>query len=96
MICLTCFVSTSALQAKEVQHNMRVDGITCHFCVASSAEELKKIDGVVGVDSDLESGIIKVCANDSVQFTDETLTRLFESKGFTYKSKQTIDACEEA
>ncbi len=87
-------LNNTTLQAKEVQHNMRVDGITCPFCVATSAKELKKIDGVIHIGSDLKNGIIKVCSDESVQLTDEALTELFLNKGFTYKGKETIDTCD--
>ncbi|MBL4596794.1 MAG: cation transporter [Robiginitomaculum sp.] len=82
--------------AADVQYNMRVDGITCPFCVATSAKALKKIDGVKKVSSDLENGIIKVCADENVKFTDEQLTKLFVEKGFTYRSMEKQKQCDPA
>jgi len=80
--------------AKNVQHNMRVDGITCPFCVATSVKELKKIDGVININADISKGLIKVCANENLKLTDAQLKTLFLNKGFSYKGKQTIDSCE--
>ncbi len=80
--------------AAEVQYNIRVDGITCPFCVATSAKALKKIDGVNTVGSDLEKGIIKVCADEKVVFTDEQLTKLFIEKGFTYRGVNKQEQCD--
>lgn len=82
------------VKAKDVQYDMRVDGITCPFCVATSAKALKKIDGVKSVDSDLEKGIIKVCADENVVFKDEELKKLFIEKGFTFKSMSKKERCE--
>lgn len=82
--------------AADVQYNMRIDGITCPFCVATSAKALKKIDGVKKVGSDLENGIIKVCADENVKFTDEQLTKLFVKKGFTYRSMEKQQQCDPA
>lgn len=87
------FVSGNALAA-DVQYNMRIDGITCPFCVATSAKALKKIEGVKEVSSDLEKGIIKVCADEAVKFTDEQLTKLFTEKGFSYRSMEKQESCD--
>ncbi|PCK07300.1 MAG: heavy metal transport/detoxification protein [Alteromonadaceae bacterium] len=78
----------------DIQYNIRVDGITCPFCVATSAKALKKIDGVKRVKADLENGIIKVCANDSLEFSDSQLSTLFIEKGFTYRSKEKQAQCD--
>lgn len=91
-IAVTLLISGNALAA-DVQYNMRIDGITCPFCVATSAKALKKIDGVKSVDSDLKEGIIKVCADEKTTFTDEQLTKLFVEKGFTYRSMEKLDQC---
>lgn len=80
---------------KDVQYTLRVDGITCPFCVATSEKALKKIDGVKGVSSDLKGGTITVCADaEKVAFTDEQLSKLFLGKGFTYKGMETAAQCE--
>jgi len=86
------FVSAAAMAA-EVQYDLRVDGITCPFCVATSEKALKKIEGVKHVSANLETGVISVCTDDTVVFTDEQLTKLFLDKGFTYKGMTKLDAC---
>ncbi len=47
---------------------------------------LKKIDDVKSVSADFETGVITVCADESVNFTDEQLKKMFLNKGFTYRS----------
>ena len=42
----------------------RVTGMTCDHCVQAVTTELSKIDGVAGVDVDLESGDVKVTSAD--------------------------------
>ncbi len=91
---ITAF-STGAFAA-DIQYNMRIDGITCPFCVKTSATALKKIDGVKEVGSDLEKGLIKVCADEKTTFTDEQLTKLFTEKGFTYRSMEKQEQCDPA
>lgn len=80
------FLVSSAAMADDVQYDIRVDGITCPFCVATSERALMKIDGVHTVGSDLETGTIFVCAASGVAFTDDQLKQLFLDKGFTYRS----------
>ena len=77
----------------DVQYNIRVDGITCPFCVATSERALKKISGVHAVGANLETGTIFVCADSRVTFTDPQLKELFLDKGFTYRSFEQAAEC---
>jgi len=79
--------------AENVQYDLRVDGLTCPFCAATSEKALKKIEGVTKVSTDLDAAIISVCAAENVNLTDEQLTKLFKKKGFTYVSKTKQDTC---
>ncbi len=83
-------------RADDVQYDIRVDGITCPFCVATSERALKKIAGVHAVGSDLEAGTIFVCADSQVTFTDAQLKQLFLDKGFTYRSFEKTSGCSVA
>lgn len=91
------FLLASALTrialADDVQYDIRVDGITCPFCVATSERALKKIAGVRSVGADLEAGIIFVCASAQVTFSDAQLRQLFLDKGFTYRSYKKTSGC---
>lgn len=82
-----------AAHAGDVQYNLRVDGMTCPFCVATSEKALRKMDGVKAVSTNLEAGVISVCADESVEFTDEQLRELFLDKGFTYRGMTKQDGC---
>lgn len=79
--------------AETVQHDLRVDGMTCPFCVATSERALNKIDGVEAIATNLEDGIIHVCTDAGVSFSDEELKELFLKKGFTYRSQSTSRTC---
>ncbi len=43
-----------------------VTGMTCQHCVMSVTEEISELDGVTGVDVDLESGAVTVLADREV------------------------------
>ena len=90
---LVAFAFTSTALADDVQYDIRVDGITCPFCVATSERALKKITGVHAVGSNLETGTLFVCADSRVTFTDPQLKQLFLDKGFTYRSFQKTLGC---
>ncbi len=83
-------MGTAPAFADNVQYTLRIDGISCPFCVATSEKALKEIEGVNDVKSDLKEGTITVCADaEKVAFTDEQLTELFKQKGFTYRGMET-------
>ncbi len=90
---VTFAVTITAALADDVQYDIRVDGITCPFCVATSERALKKIEGVHAVGSNLETGTIFVCADSRVAFTDDQLKQLFRDKGFTYRSFKKTSEC---
>lgn len=79
--------------AKDVQYNLRVDGMTCPFCAATSEKALKKIQGVHAVSTDLKKATISVCAAEEAEMTDAKLSKLFKKKGFTYVSKTKQEQC---
>jgi copper chaperone len=82
----------SALAA-DTEYKLQVDGMTCPFCVATSEKALKKINGVKDASANLETGIIKVCTDGSVNFTDAQLKDMFLEKGFTYRSMTKTQTC---
>ncbi len=90
---LVALALTGTALADDVQYDIRVDGITCPFCVATSERALKKIEGVHAVGSNLETGTIFVCADSQVTFTDTQLKQLFLDKGFTYRSFEKTSGC---
>lgn len=94
LIIAAAVLTAAPALAKDVQYLLRIDGITCPFCVATSEKALKKIDGVKAVKSSLKDGTITVCADDGkVTFTDAQLTEIFKKKGFTYRSMEITGAC---
>lgn len=96
ILLLVAFALSGTAVADEVQYDIRVDGITCPFCVATSERALMKIAGVHAVGSNLETGTIFVCADSDVAFSDAQLKQLFLDKGFTYRSFEKTSGCSMA
>ena len=90
--CCFCVVANPSAEQWR-QYDIRVDGMTCPFCVATSQRALEKIVGVQAVASNLERGEMSVCVDDRVVFTDEQLKKLFASKGFTFRSFTASRSC---
>ncbi|PHS24567.1 MAG: hypothetical protein COA85_08050 [Robiginitomaculum sp.] len=82
--------------AADTGYKLQVDGMTCPFCVATSEKALKKINGVKDASANLETGVINVCTDGSVRFTDDQLKALFLEKGFTYRSMTKTNTCSAA
>jgi len=77
----------------QVQYDLRVNGMTCPFCAATSEKALKKVEGVTKVSTNLDTATISVCADEATDMTDEKLAKLFKKKGFTYVSKTKQETC---
>jgi mercuric ion binding protein len=82
------------ITAADTTTAIRVDGMTCPFCVATSEKALQKIAGVKSVVTNLDEGLIEVCATDQSKLDDETLKKLFLDKGFTFVSSQVTVGCK--
>ena len=88
------FALNLSVQANElIQYDLRVDGMTCPFCLATSEKALKKIQGVRYVSSNLDSATISVCGPASLEFDEAELSDLFKTKGFTYRSLEKQKNC---
>ncbi len=90
---LAFLILSSSAAFADTRYSLRVDGITCPFCVATSEKALKKIKGVKSVTSNLKAGRFSVCVAPNVELTDAQLKSLFRSKGFTYRSMRRQGAC---
>jgi len=77
----------------QVQYDLRVNGMTCPFCAATSEKALKKVEGVTKVSTNLDTATISVCTDGTTDMTDEKLAKLFKKKGFTYVSKTKHETC---
>ena len=90
----TAAIFTNTANAKHlIEYSIRIDGITCPFCVASSENALKKIDGIQTISTNIETGTMTVCAEPTVVLEDAELEKLFLKKGFTYRSISQSDSC---
>ena len=89
----TLLISNTINAADFKQYDIRIDGITCPFCVASSETALKKIDGIHAISTNIDTGTMTVCTEPSLVLEEDHLKALFLKKGFTYRSLTESDVC---
>lgn len=74
------------LWAACTHYEMRVDGLACPYCAYGIEKKLTAINGVQGIDVDLDAGIVRVDVNGGVELTEAAMKQLFNDAGFTYRS----------
>jgi len=82
------FWSANVLAA-EVHIQLGVDGMSCPFCVFGIEKQLKKIDGVEDVKSDLAEGKFWVRVSGADVLSEDAARLLLEDAGFTLRSFET-------
>jgi len=84
-VLLLMFLSFGAFAA-DTQYIMRVDGLACPYCAYGVEKKLSAIDGVQGIDVDLNTGIVQVSVADGVVLEEPAMKQLFRDAGFTFRS----------
>ena len=82
-----------AYAANSKVYHMRVDGMTCPFCAATSEKALRAMPGIKSVRTNLKKGVITVCAAPSARLSASKMKVMFAKKGFTFRSMSTGKAC---
>ena len=93
LLTLAFLISTTTNADDRIEYQILIDGITCPFCVASSENALKKIEGILAISTNIETGTMTACSEPSLILEDSQLRKLFLEKGFTYRSFTQSDGC---
>ena len=80
---LTLLLFTSQTLAADVHYHLVVGGLSCPFCVYGVEKKLKKLEGVVEIKSELETGEFFVRVDNGVSLSEETIREIVTSAGFT-------------
>jgi len=87
-VILLAITMNGAALAAGTQYTMRIDGLACPYCAYGIEKKLKKIEGVVEIDIDLNAGIVRVSVADGVELTGAQMKKLFSDAGFTFRSME--------
>lgn len=88
LILLTTLLWSGATLAAGKLYELRVDGMACAFCAYGIEKKFTKMDGVEGVDINLQKGLVQVKTRADKTFTKDELKTLIHDSGFTLKSLQ--------
>ena len=91
ILAFNAMAATAAMAGES--YSVKVDGMTCPFCVAKVEKTLKAMPGVASVSANLKAGLISVCATPPAQLTSDKVKSLITSAGFTFKKLSKNGAC---
>ena len=91
-IILSTLIASPALAAN-IGYDLSIGGITCPSCVGSAEKDLKAIEGVSSVKTDIDVGKISLCADERVKLDNEQLKAMFAERGFTFKGMTKREGC---
>jgi len=86
-------LAASPALAEEIGYELSISGITCPACVGRAEKDLKAMEGVSSVKTDIDAGKINICANEHVKLNDEQLKSMFAERGFTFNGMTKHDGC---
>ncbi|MEQ8504374.1 MAG: heavy-metal-associated domain-containing protein [Rhodospirillales bacterium] len=80
------------ISAKETgtAYALGVDGLACPFCGYGVEKQLMRIDGVISVEIDLESGTVTTTMAAGRTLGKDTAQKAVEAAGFTLRSFQEL------
>ncbi len=87
---LTLLFFTSQTLAEDVHYHIVVGGLSCPFCVYGVEKKLKNLDGVMDIESELETGEFFVKVEDGASLSEETIEELVSKAGFTLVTFEAI------
>ncbi len=94
LLALLLFSFPTFAADKEVR--MQVLGAVCPSCAYGLEKQFMKVEGVKAFDVDFKAGIVSVCADNKVKFTDKQLTQIFKDAGYTFKGKEERSSCRKS
>jgi mercuric ion binding protein len=87
LLCLlTALVVTPGVWAQASLYAVGVDGMACPFCVYGLEKQIKKLDGVTEVETDLEQGEIIVSVQGDGILEKAEVDEAVRDAGFTLRS----------
>lgn len=90
---LLLFTAATPALAGDKEHLMKVHGAVCPACAYGLEKKFMKIEGVKAFDVDFKSGIVSVCAEETITFSEEQLATMFKESGYTFKGEEIKDTC---
>lgn len=72
--------------AEGASYNVGVNGLTCPFCTYGVEKHLLKLDGVEGVETNIEDGFVVVTMQDDKELEKSQVEKAVRKAGFSLRS----------
>ncbi len=82
-----------AQSAKPV-YTLRVDGLACPFCAYGVEKQLRAVDGVQTVETDIKTGTVTIDMRAGATLDEATARKAVEAAGFTFRGLNPIGTAE--
>ncbi len=83
-------------EAAAEAYDLRVDGLACPFCAYGIEKQLRRIDGVESVSTEIASGTVTVTMEEGATLEEGVARRAVEDAGFTLRSFEQTSAGQKA
>lgn len=84
------FLWSGLVTAKPHEYEVSVDGIACPFCLYGIEKQLDKMGGILEMESDVASGVIRLRVDESVTVTEAKVRDAVEKAGFSLRAFQVV------
>jgi copper chaperone CopZ len=91
---LMMLAGINSAYAGEIKQVMQVHGAVCASCAYGLEKKFKKMDGVKHFDINLKKGLVSICTDENLVFSEEQLTQIFIESGYSYKGKKIEPSCD--
>lgn len=85
ILILVLLLSNQIVYAEKPQYRVAVDGLACPFCAYGIEKQLRKLDGILEMELDIEAGAILVTMNDSAILAEGDVRKAVERAGFSLR-----------
>ena len=82
---LGLLIASFAAQAKPMTYELTVDGLACPFCAYGIEKKLGAIDGVTGIEVDINKGVVRVTMAEGAKLQEPAARKAVKSAGFTLR-----------
>ena len=77
------FVSATSALASEGEVRLYVDGLACPFCTFGIEKSLKKVPGVISLETTIRTGLVRIQLEPEARLDPAALSEAVKKSGFT-------------
>lgn len=86
VIAVLILIGCTAAYAGDIGYEIGIDGLACPFCAYGIEKQLRKLDGVAGLEVDLAQGVVTIRMNEGKVLTGAEAEKAVKKAGFKLRS----------